>query len=434
MAEIFEDFRIGDACARNRLVRAATAESLCTTEGEPSKRMMDYYGELARGGAGVIMTGYAYVTPDGKPSERALSFCDRAMEDSLRGLASAVHEQRIVDVDPEPLRPQNIPIMRPDGRIVPGARVGDKRQGGAQAEAGTRALVVAQLVYGGSKSKLAADDKRRRASAGSEPQDGVPNVDIMGPSAVVNPATGLVPYEATAEDLERVVAGFANAAARARRTGFDGVEVHAAHGYLLSQFLDGRFNRRTDEYGATLEGRARLAVECVRAVRSQVGEGFPVLVKLNSCDVRGDAGGAAGAGGEVGGQAGGLSEEESLQVAEWLVGAGASCIEVSGDWHSFDQESVTGEPFFGAFGARLARRLGPETPVIVTGGWRDRDTIERYLETTGVAGFGMSRPLICQTILPELWRAEVTRTCECISCNWCVGKNGIPCILRKGRG
>jgi len=426
MAAIFEDFRVGDMVARNRLVRAATAESLCTREGEPSKRMIDYYTELAKGGVGTIITGYAYVTPDGKPSERALCLCDDSMNDSLRKMTNAVHEHRIVDVNPTPLTPTNVPFMRSDGRIIQPKHSKPQQVKKAEPEQvveGTQARIVAQLVYGGSKSKLAADDSRWLAASESAAVAPAPNVDIVGPSAVENPATGLVPREATADDLARIVAAFANAAARAKRVGFDGVEVHAAHGYLLSQFLDGRFNKRADGYGGSLQGRARLAVECVRAVRAQVGPDFPVLVKLNSCDVLGD----------VQGEAGGLSEDESLQVAEWLVEAGASCIDVSGDWHGVDSESISGEPFFGSFGARLAKRLGDAAPVIVTGGWRDMDTIERYLETTGVAGFGMGRPLICQSILPELWRAEVTRKCECISCNWCVGKNGIPCLLRKGK-
>ena len=422
MAEVFEELDLGGARARNRLVRSATAESLCTKEGVPSKRLIDYYCELARGGVGTIITGYAFVCADGKPSERALCLSSAADESVLRELTDAVHAERIVDADPEPLKPESLPVMLPDGRIMPGAGAGAGAPAAASADEGTTALIVAQLVYGGSKSKLEADDPRFNVDAASEPADGVPNVDIVGPSAVAHPATGLVPRAATAEDIERIIAAFANAAARAKRVGFDGVEVHAAHGYLLSQFLDPRFNKRDDEWGGSLENRARLAIECVRAVRSMVGDGFPVWVKLNSCDVLGDASGAAG----------GLSEEESLQVAQWLVEAGASCIDVSGDWHAVAQDDVTGEPFFGSFGVRLATKLGADVPVVVTGGWRDLDTIERYLETTPVAGFGMCRPLICQTILPELWRSGMRHAAKCISCNWCCGKNGLPCILRKG--
>ena len=364
MSEVFEELPIGNMTARNRIVRSATAEELCTLEGVPSKRLADFYGELARGGVGTIITGYAYVCPDGKPSARALNMGEGADEDACRSLVEAAHED--------------------------GARI------------------VAQLVYGGSKSPAAVNS----------------SLPVIGPSAIEHPKTGVVPREAAADDLKRVANAFGAAAERAKRLGFDGVEVHAAHGYLLSQFLDGRFNQRVDGYGGSLEGRARFVLECVRTVRHAVGEGYPVLVKLNSCDVHGD----------TTGDAGGFSEEESLQVAQWLVEAGASCIDVSGDWHAVEADDVSGEPFFGSFGTRLAMRLGAETPVIVTGGWRDLDTVERYLETTGIAGIGLGRPLICQTVLPALWETDSQRVAQCNSCNWCVGKNGLPCILRKGRG
>ena len=440
MAQIFEDFKIGEVTARNRLVRAATAESLCTREGAPSKRMVDYYGELARGGVGTIITGYAYVAADGKPSERALNLSDDALLDDLRALAEGVHSQVIIDGEVEPVATVMLPKLGADGRVLAGepavartAMAPAAASDSVQDKQGTRALVFAQLVYGGSKSKLDAADPRYLPVAPTDESDqaapepfapAAPNVDIVGPSAVAHPATGLVPRAATVEDLKRIVSAFAQAAARAKRAGFDGVEIHAGHGYLLSQFLDGRFNKREDEYGGAIENRARLLLECVCAVRAEVGESFPVLVKLNSCDVMGD----------VAGTTGGLSETDSLQVAQWAVDAGATGIEVSGDWHGVEQEDVTGEPFFGSYGTRLAARLGDAAPVIVTGGWRDPDTITRYLETTGIAGVGMSRPLICQSILPELWRSGMDHAAECISCDWCLGKNGIPCLLRRGRG
>lgn len=373
MSELFEELAVGPLHARNRLVRAATAESLCTLEGAPSKRLITFYRELAEGGVGTIITGFAYVCPDGQPAPRALGICDDSFEALYRELVDGVHEE--------------------------GARI------------------VLQLVYGGSKSVVPADDPRRIGGEGREDE---PNVDILGPSAIAHPKTGLVPRPATTADLMRVCAAFASAAARAKRCGFDGVEVHAAHGYLLSQFLDGRFNKREDEYGGSLENRARLALGCVRAIRSKVGDDFPVFVKLNSCDAYDDPQGAAG----------GLSEDESLRVAAWLVEAGASCIDVSGDWHRAEPRELSGEPFFGAYGTRLAAKLS--VPVIVTGGWRDPDTIARYLETTQIAAVGLGRALICDPGIPMRWQEGDRRATECISCNFC-SKPGIPCIQRKGR-
>ena len=165
MAQIFEDFKIGEVTARNRLVLAATAESLCTREGAPSKRMVDYYGELARGGVGTIITGYAYVAADGKPSERALNLSDDALLDDLRALAEGVHSQVIIDGEVEPVATVMLPKLGADGRVLAGepavartAMAPAAASDSAQDKQGTRALVFAQLVYGGSKSKLDAAD------------------------------------------------------------------------------------------------------------------------------------------------------------------------------------------------------------------------------------------------------------------------------------
>ena len=406
--------------ARNRMVRAATAESLATGEGAPSERLVSLYQQLDSGGVGTIITGYAYVSADGKPSEHALSLCDDRLESEYRALVDAAHDD--------------------------GARI------------------VAQLVYGGSKSKLAADDPRRiaaperegaaaiegpagarEAKGSQEPlgthvdrgsqearkaqealesqgsqepqraQDALPNVRIVGPSSVPNPSTGLVPCEASYADLALIASQFAEAAARAKCWGFDGVEIHVAHGYLLGQFLSPFFNRRSDEYGGSVENRARFACECIKAVREEVGAGFPVLVKLNSSDKRD---------GSVG-----LVEEDSLVVASLLIDAGAIALEVSGDWHAFNAEDAFAGPFFGGFGALLASLV--DAPVIVTGGWRDPRKAADYLDETKVAAIGMSRPLICEPDLPSKWETGVRYPSRCTSCNHCMKRPGIPCVFNR---
>ena len=375
MTKLFEELRIGSMTARNRAVRAATAESLATSAGKPTSRLLEVYEALARGGVGTIVTGYAYVMPSGKPSEGALGIYDDSFLDDYRDLVGRVHAN--------------------------GARI------------------VLQLVYGGSKSKLAHDDARRLEPADAAPRDGVPNVNILGASALENPKTHLVPTEATAADLAELAQAFGYAAARAEACGFDGVEVHAAHGYLLSQFLSRRFNARGDGYGATPEGCARLAVECVRAVRAAVDADFPLWAKVNSCDDGEDPTGARG----------GLGEDESARVCAWLVEAGANCIDVSGDWHAVRPHDVTGEPFFADFGARLARDL--DVPIIVTGGWRRPDVIEDHLERDGIAGIAMSRPLICEPDLVARWQDGCIQPSACTACGSCAQSPGIPCALRQ---
>ena len=404
MASLFDELRVDSMAARNRVVRAATAESLATGEGAPSERLVSLYRQLAAGGVGTVITGYAYVSAEGKPSEHALSLCDDRLEPEYRALVDAVHD------------------------------------GGAR--------IVAQLVYGGSKSKLAADDPRRvvvsesgnkgldsasientvgvELSAGLQDfaaaaefstgaQDVAPNVRIFGPSAVPNPATGLVPREASTADLARIASQFADAAARAKRWGFDGVEVHVAHGYLLSQFLSPFFNRRNDECGGSIENRARFARECIAAVREAVGTGFPIFAKLNSSDKRD---------GSMG-----LAEEDSLVAAGMLIDAGASAIEVNGDWHAFNAGDAFDGPFFGGYGARLARMI--DAPVIVTGGWRDPRKAERYIDGANVAAIGMCRPLICEPDLPLKWESGMLYPSRCTSCNHCAKSPGIPCVFNK---
>ena len=375
MKTLFSELKVAGLTARNRIVRAATAESLASPTGCPSRALRDLYVSLAEGGVGTIITGYSYIRPDGKPSEGALGMYDDTFLDDYRELTEAVHERGCA--------------------------------------------IVAQLVYGGSKSKLAPDDERRMEvwADGNAPKPHEPNVTILGPSAVEHPATGLIPTPATAGDLRSLTWAFGEAAARAHASGFDGVEVHAAHGYLLSQFLSARFNKRGDEYGGQLMDRARLALECVAAVRERVDSRFSIFVKLNCCD---DADDPAG-------ERGGLSEDDSLQVASWLVEAGADCIEVSGDWHAASSRSG-GAPYFADYGAKLAGEV--DAPIIVTGGWRDPALIERHLAREGIAGVGMSRPLICEPDLPNRWQSGDAAPSRCVGCGSCLRGPGVPCPQR----
>lgn len=350
MGELFEELEIGTLRARNRLVRAATYEALATEDGHITPELARVYEELAAGGVGTIIVGYAYVTPDEQPNPRMLGIYDDAFVPEYRVLVDAVHAHG--------------------------------------------AAIVSQIVYGGSATNL-------------QP----PSAHILGPSAVANPKTGIVPCEATRADLRELAQAFAAAAWRAQQAGFDGVELHAAHGYLFSQFLNPLLNRRTDDYGGSLERRARFVLEVVDAIRSRVGAAFPLLVKLNSSD----------------GVEGGLAEDESMAAAKLLVAHGVSAIEVSGAWRACRTRDFGGEPFFAAHARRLARELS--VPVIVTGGNRRFEAMERLAREDGVAGFGLCRPLICEPDLPNRWRDDPRANPRCISCNGCDNTPGHRCVL-----
>lgn len=374
--KMLEPFNIGTLTTRNRIVRSATAESLCTLDGQPAAPLAEVYRALAEGEVGAIITGYAYTLVDGKPAERALGFYDDAHVRACESIIGAAHS--------------------------------------------AGAPIILQLVYGGSKSKLAKDDSRWLVPQDARvAEDGTPNAAIWGPSAVANEVTGIVPTPMQGADFETLALSFGRAAASAKAMGFDGVELHCAHGYLLSQFLSPNFNKRTDEYGGSVANRARLACECLRAMRQKAGADYPIFVKLNSCDNFGDPEGLAG----------GLSQADSLEVALLLEQAGASCIEISGDWHPATGKMNPGQPYFYNYACELRRRTS--LPLMLTGGWRDPHIIESHLAADVIQLVGMSRPFIREPYLVAQWSQGKMEESQCEECGICLKHGGIPCPYRQ---
>ncbi|MER5391468.1 hypothetical protein [Saccharopolyspora sp. NPDC002686] len=189
------------------------------------------------------------------------------------------------------------------------------------------------------------------------------------------------------------MARFAVTAARAEQAGFDGVEIHAAHGYLLSQFLSPLVNRRTDAWGGSLENRARMLLDVVRAVRAAVSPTFAVAVKLNSADF----------------QRGGFDADDARQVIAMLDALGVDLVELSGG--SYESPAMSGRPADERTRAReayfldLARDLVRTSPLplMLTGGITRRDTADEVL-ASGVALIGMGTALAVTPDLPDRWR------------------------------
>ena len=200
------------------------------------------------------------------------------------------------------------------------------------------------------------------------------------------------PRTMTGAEIKDVIARFAHAAAVCRDTGFTGVQIHAAHGYLLSEFLSPRVNQRDDEWGGTLENRARLLLESVKAVRAKTGPEFAVAVKLNSADF----------------QKGGFTSEECLKVVAWLNDAGIDLLEISGG--SYEQPKMAGlnglepvfeekvrestrarEAYFIDYAAAIAKVA--RMPLMVTGGFRTRAGMEEAIAAGACHVIGIARPL-----------------------------------------
>ncbi|MGJ3647887.1 NADH:flavin oxidoreductase/NADH oxidase family protein [Sphingomonas sp. GlSt437] len=203
------------------------------------------------------------------------------------------------------------------------------------------------------------------------------------------------PREATEADIANIIARFATAAGLVQAAGFDGVEIHAAHGYLLSQFLSPRTNLRHDRWGGALENRARLLLEVIAAVRAKVGPRFPVAVKLNSSDF----------------VKGGFTEEESTQVVRWLNDASIDLLEISGGTYeqiecfkTIPENDIRAstrarEAIFLDYAAKI--KAVAQMPVMVTGGFRTLKGMESALADRQTDMIGVARPFCLDPDWPD---------------------------------
>jgi 2,4-dienoyl-CoA reductase-like NADH-dependent reductase (Old Yellow Enzyme family) len=320
----------------NRIAKAAMEENMADDDQAPSEKLMRLYQAWADGGAGLLITGNVMV--DGR---------------AMTGPGGVVLE------DDRQLE-----------KFKRWARIGRSR--GAQ--------FWLQINHPGRQMQANLGQKTWAPSA-------IP-LDLGMMSKHFN-----TPYAMTPEVIAEVIRRFARTARLGELAGFTGVEIHAAHGYLLSQFLSPLTNRRTDEWGGTLENRARLLLEIVRAVRAEVSPGFAVAVKLNSADF----------------QRGGFSAEDAEQVVRLLDGQGVDLVELSGG--SYEAPAMQGEARDGRTLAREAYFLEfardiqrvATMPVMVTGGIRRRPVAERVIDS-GVAMVGIGTALAIDPDLPRDWR------------------------------
>ena len=224
-----------------------------------------------------------------------------------------------------------------------------------------------------------------------------------------------------------IVEAFAAAAKRARKAGFDGVQIHAAHGYLLSQFLSPIYNQRTDGFGGNIENRAKVLCMVLEAIRAQVGKEYPVLVKINGGDFFEN----------------GLIPEDAVRVGEMLVQGGIDAIEVSGGLFINPKMSPSRmgihteekEAYFQAEARKFKEKV--KVPLILVGGNRSLQVAQRIV-SEGVADYiSMSRPFIREPGLVNRWKSGDHAKAACLSDNQCFGPamagRGIYCVTEKGK-
>ncbi len=243
------------------------------------------------------------------------------------------------------------------------------------------------------------------------------NSEPLAPSAVQLKMMGNFsrPRAITDAEIEDVIQRFAKTALLCKQAGFTGVQVHCAHGYLISQFLNPLINQREDQWGGSLENRARLARRVVRAVRDAVGPDFPVAAKLNSADF----------------QKGGFSLDECVQVAQWLAEDSLDLLEISGG--NYEQLSLMGveptevrdstrkrEAYFLEYAEAI--RTAANIPLMVTGGFRSRTVMEQALATKEADVIGLARPFCTQANLPKLLIEKQIENVDCYENSLVLGK------------
>ncbi|MDD3654090.1 MAG: NADH:flavin oxidoreductase [Desulfotomaculaceae bacterium] len=232
--------------------------------------------------------------------------------------------------------------------------------------------------------------------------------------------------EIDADGISRIVSAFASAARRAKESGFDGVQIHCAHGYLLNQFLSPAFNQRRDNYGGSIENRTRIHVEIIRAVREAVGEDYPVIIKLNGQDFIDN----------------GLSIEDSLQAGEIMARAGIDAIELSGGLISGPMvpsrvgiKNEEDEAYFQEQAREFKKRI--DIPLILVGGIRSFQVAERLVESGTADYISLCRPLIREPNLINRWESGDLRRALCMSDNRCFktafSGNGVSCAAVKDK-
>lgn len=352
--KLFEKGRIGTLELRNRVVMTAMGNGLATWDGEASPELIRFYEDRAKGGCGLIFTEFTRVDEtSGACNPNQLCLATRKHVRSVERMARCIH-----------------------------------RHGGK---------VFVQLQHGGRESPPALND-------GKQP---------MGPSAIINKINGLVSTEMTHEDIEYIVGKFVNAAVNAKRAGVDGVELHAAHGYLLGSFMSPYTNKRTDEYGGTVEKCCKIIVDIIKGIRAACGN-YPISVRMNGDDF----------------VEGGIDLDYAVQAAKILEAAGADALNVSCAVYESVPNMIEPNYYEEGWRKNLAKtvKANVSIPVIAVNTIKFPATAEQMLEE-GVSDFvGVSRGQMAD---PE-WvnktkagREDLIRKCMgCMECNKSVVLDG----------
>lgn len=318
MSLLKEPIKIKDLELSNRLVMPPMATEKSGGEGLVSDELRTYYDEKTKGGyIGLVITEHAYISPEGKASVGQLSVAEDAVIPGLKELTSTIHKN------------------------------GSK--------------VFAQISHAGGTTN--------KDISGYEPMsssDRVVPPRIMAPAKIMNQ-----------EDIDHIIKAFALSASRVKEAGFDGVEIHSAHGYLLNQFYSPIMNNREDEYrGSTIEGRIKLHLQVIKAVRELAGKDYPIALRLGASDY----------------MDGGTTIEDSIIAAKAFEQASIDVLDITGGFCGYTNPNSEAEGYFSELSKAIKREVS--IPVIVTGGVKTAQGAEKILEEDKADLVGVGRSIL----------------------------------------
>ncbi len=366
LKNLFSPWKIGNVPIKNRIVRSATYERRATKYGYVSDELIKLYTNLARGGAGLIITGAVAIDPRGTGGPYQSYLYDDSYLKGQKQLVDAVHDYSDVRIA--------IQIFHPG------------RQGTH------------------------------------------PRYPPVAPSPILCKATNRVPKELTVEEIKEIVKCFVNVGRRAYESGYDMVQMHGCHDYLLSNFISPLTNKRTDNYGGNPEKRSKILIDLFNHLRDEVGKNFPIIIKLQTQD-------------EI---PGGLTLEEAKKTAKILVDTGYDAIEPSGG--SIDSISFSKNPLPSKLvkstedenyllpTAKVLKLVMNDCPLILVGGIKNPLSAEKILREKHAEFVSMCRPFIYEPDLPKRWKSGDLSPAKCVSCNSCymtMMAGSVHCVVKK---
>jgi NADPH2 dehydrogenase len=311
---------VGNIEIKNRLVMPPMATTKADEKGNVTEKLCEYYSEKSKGGCiGLIITEHSFVSPEGKANKGQISISKDTDIEGLKKIVTAIHKN--------------------DTKVF--AQI--NHAGGA-----TKKEITGHALLSASSIKI--------------------------PRPFIS---DILPKEMTLNDIKKVIDDFAKAALRAKKAGYDGIEIHSAHGYLLSQFFSPLTNKREDKYtGATLQGRIQLHLEIIEAIRKVVGTTYPLALRLGACDYI----------------EGGITIRDSIYACKEFEKAGVDLLDISGGFSSYINPVIKDQGYFSELSEEIKKAV--DIPVILTGGILEASVAESLLKTRKADMIGVGRAIL----------------------------------------